>query len=84
MTEEIDETITDKDLGKLYENYMKFADKMADKYGIFAIAGVMMAQSLSLYKTILSEEDYHAMVDNISNSRDNVKSFNVEDEHVLH
>ena len=84
MTEQIDETISDKDLGKLYESYMKFADKMADKYGVFAIAGVMMAQSLSLYKTVLSEEDFNLMVDNISNSRDNVKSFDVDDEHVLH
>ena len=84
MTEEINETITDKDLGKLYENYMKFADKMADKYGVFAIAGVMMAQALSLYKTILSKEDYNLMVDNISDTRENVKSFDVDDEHVLH
>jgi hypothetical protein len=39
------------------------------------VAATMMAQALSLYKTVLNAEDYDRMVDSISDSRDKVKSF---------
>jgi hypothetical protein len=35
----------------------------------------MMAQALSIYKTALNDEEYNAIVDNISASRDQVKQF---------
>jgi hypothetical protein len=44
-----------------------------------AIAGIMTAQALSIYRTVLSEEDYNQMIDNISDSRDLVHSFQGHD-----
>jgi hypothetical protein len=39
------------------------------------VAAIMMAQALTIYKSAMSEEDYNRMVDNISSSRDKVKTF---------
>jgi 5-bromo-4-chloroindolyl phosphate hydrolysis protein len=39
------------------------------------VAAIMMAQALTIYKSALSEDEYNAIVDNISNSRDKVKRF---------
>jgi hypothetical protein len=35
----------------------------------------MMTQALTIYKSTMSEEDYNRIVDNISASRDKVKTF---------
>ena len=49
------------------------------------VAGVLAACSLSIYKSILKDDDYQAMIDEISKSRDSVGPFirtekaNVED-----
>jgi hypothetical protein len=37
------------------------------------IAGVLTAQAMVIYKTILSPEEFDLIVDNISDSRDKVK-----------
>ena len=37
-----------------------------------AIAAILMTQALSIYKTVLEEDEYEQMVDSISNSRDKV------------
>jgi hypothetical protein len=42
-----------------------------------AIAGVMVAQAMSMYRTLLSDEEYHKMINFISDNRDNVKTFEV-------
>jgi hypothetical protein len=39
------------------------------------VAAIMMAQSLTIYKSAMSEDDYNRMVDNISASRNKVKTF---------
>ena len=49
------------------------------------VAGVLAACSLSIYKSILKEEDYQHMIDEISKSRDMIGPFvrsekaNIED-----
>ena len=49
------------------------------------VAGVLAACSLSIYKSILKDDDYQAMIDEISNSRDSINPFirtekaNIED-----
>jgi hypothetical protein len=45
------------------------------------IAGVMMAQSLSLYKSVLSEEDYSSMVASILEKKDKVYTFTTRNLH---
>lgn len=39
------------------------------------VAGVLAACSLSIYKSILKDDDYQAMIDEISKSRDSVGPF---------
>ena len=39
------------------------------------VAGVLEACSLSIYKSILKDDDYQAMIDEISNSRDSINPF---------
>jgi hypothetical protein len=69
----------DKITAELYSNYMKFTETMSEKYDALAVAGVMAAQALSIYRTVLSEKDYNQIVDNISDSRDLVHTFQGHD-----
>ena len=57
------------------QQYLEFTDHMCSEHGPLEVAAVMMAQSLTIYKSALGEEEYNLMVDNISNSRNKVKAF---------
>jgi hypothetical protein len=48
---------------------------MLEDYKMIEIAGVMMTQALSLYRTSLTEEDYQLMVKSMYDRRDEVKTF---------
>jgi two-component SAPR family response regulator len=67
--------MTDDKLQRLYDNFLEFADHMCAEHGPMEVAGIMVAQALTIYKSALSEEDYNRMIDNISSSRDKVKTF---------
>jgi len=67
--------IDDDNLLKLYNEYLLFTDTQLADHNAMAVAGVMLAQALSIYKTAMNDEDYNRMVDNISESRDKVQSF---------
>lgn len=69
----------DKTTVELYDKYMKFTEKMSEDYDALAIAGIMTAQALSIYRTVMSEDEYNQMVDNISDSRDLVHTFQGHD-----
>lgn len=62
-------------LTDLYSKYLVFADEMAVDHNAMEIAAVMMAQAMSIYKTALSEEDFNNVIDVMSLSRQNVKTF---------
>ena len=62
-------------LTDLYSKYLTFADEMAVDHTAMEIAAVMMAQAMSIYKTALSEEDFNNVIDVMSLSRQNVKTF---------
>ena len=70
--------LADDDLGDLYSRYLLFADKMAVDHSALEIAAVMMAQAMSMYKTVLDSTDYNRMVDSIGHMRNDVKSFNTQ------
>lgn len=57
------------DLEKLYK---KIADMTANEEPLM-VAGIMMAQALSIYKTILNEEEFNRLTDHILNSTDDIK-----------
>ena len=63
------------DLQDLYNTYLEFTSEMVKQYGGMEVAAIMMAQSLSIYKTSLDEIDYNKIVDNMSSSREQVKKF---------
>lgn len=67
--------ITDDQLQELYSKNLEFVDTLCGEYGAMEVAGIMMAQSLTIYKSSLSEKEYNQIVDNISASRDRVKTF---------
>ena len=59
----------------LYAKYLQFTSVMLEDYKDIEIAGVMITQALSLYRTVLSEEDYQRMVKSIYERRNEVKTF---------
>ena len=67
--------MNDDKLQQLYNNFLEFADDMCTEHGPMEVAAIMMAQALTIYKSALSEEDYNRIVDNISSSRNKVKTF---------
>ena len=67
--------MTDEKLQRLYDNFLEFADHMCTENSPMEVAAIMMTQSLTIYKSALSEEEYNQMVDNISASRSKIKTF---------
>jgi hypothetical protein len=68
-------SMTEDRLQKLYNHYLEFTDHMVGEYDAMGVAGVMMAQALTIYRTSLSDQEYNLIVDAISASRDQVKKF---------
>jgi hypothetical protein len=67
-----DNETTDQ-LENLYQDYWTFHASMIDKdHSPLAIAAILMTQSLSIYKTILEEDEFNSIVDSISDKRDKV------------
>ncbi len=64
-----------KRLDDLYQKQWALTGVMLEDYRPLEVAGVMIAQALRIYKTVLSEEDFEKIVDSISNSRDKVEKF---------
>ena len=62
-------------LEQLYSNYLEFTDHMIGQYDPMEVAAIMMTQALSLYRTSMDEDEYNQMVDVISASRTQVKTF---------
>jgi len=72
-------SIVDKNphcLEDLYAKYLQFTAVMLEEYKDIEIAGTMIAQALSMYRTVLPEEDYQRMIKSIYERRNDVKSFN--------
>ena len=58
----------------LYEKYSKFTALMLEEHAPLDIAAIMTIISLSMYKTLLDKEGFEKMIDQISNSRNEVKT----------
>ena len=71
-------SITDKNqhsIEDLYAKYLQFTSVMLEDYKDIEIACVMITQALSMYKTVLPEEDYQRMTKSIYERRNDVKTF---------
>lgn len=64
---------TDIEIEDVYTKMQNFSIELALDSSIIAVAGVMMAQALTIYKTILSLEEYEMMCASIYESRGKVK-----------
>ena len=83
MNTDINNDATDQ-LENLYQDYWTFHATMIDKdHSPLAIAAILMTQALSIYKTVLEEDEYNAIVDSISDKRDRVTKL-TPDMGVLH
>ena len=60
---------------ELYAKYLQFTAVMLEDYKDIEIAGIMVTQALSMYRTVLPEEDYQRMVKSIYEKRNDVKTF---------
>lgn len=67
--------MSDDKLQQLYDNYLEFTDHMVGMHGSLSVAAVMMTQALSIYRSSMDEVDYNKMIDMISASRLQVKTF---------
>jgi hypothetical protein len=67
--------ISDKKLQRLYDQYLEFTVHMCVEHSPMEVAAIMMTQALSLYRTSMNEDEYNQMVDVISGSRTQIKTF---------
>ena len=65
----------DLNLQDLYSKYLQFTGVMLEDYNVLQIAGIMMTQALSLYRTAMPEEEYQLMVKAMYDRRDEIKTF---------
>jgi hypothetical protein len=60
---------------EVYKETLNMIDKLIADHDPLVIAGVMMAQSMSLYRSTLSEEEYSNVVESILEKKDKVYTF---------
>ena len=66
-------------IDELYQDYWAVHAQMISKgHSPLEIAAILVAQSMSIYKTVLDSKDYDKMVDDISKMRYNVKELTPE------
>ena len=60
---------------KLYQEYLTIhTTNIQAGHDPLEVAGILVAHALSIYKTVLSKEDYESIVDTISDSRDLIRT----------
>jgi hypothetical protein len=68
-----EENSLDSGLDELYHSYWEVHNEKMSSHSPLEIAAILMTQSLTIYKTVLDEDEYNRMVDSISDLRDQVK-----------
>jgi hypothetical protein len=63
----------DNTLEEIYAKLWTVITELSEHYEPLEVAGVMTAQAMTIYKTMLSPEEYEMMAETIYASRDNVK-----------
>ena len=59
---------------ELYQKYMAFNEVMLEEFDPIEIAAIMVVQGLSIYRTVLPEDQYQKMIESIYNKKDDVKT----------
>jgi hypothetical protein len=63
----------DNNLEEIYAKLWAVISELSENYQPLEVAGVMTAQAMTIYKSMLSPEEFDMMVETIYNSRDKVK-----------
>jgi hypothetical protein len=63
----------DNTLEEIYAKLWTVISEFPEHYEPLEVAGVMAAQAMTIYKTVLTPEEYELMAESIYNSRDKVK-----------
>ena len=71
----------DKKLQEAFDDLYRYVIIMGLKFNWQMIAATLVTIGLRIYKTVLTDEDYKAMTESISNSYDDVKEFKDETLH---
>jgi hypothetical protein len=64
----------DSGIEKLYQDYWAIHAEKLEKHAPLEVAAVLLAQAMSMYKTVLDHDDYNKMVDDIGRMRDQIKT----------
>lgn len=62
-------------IDEVYSTILNKIDNLLDEHDPLVIAAVMMAQSMAIYRTALSEEDYDTMIKSILGKRSEIEPF---------
>jgi len=73
------------EIEKLYKQYMEYhCENILSGHSNLAIAGILLSQALSIYRSSLSADDYDKMIDFIVDHKDEVKKIQEPNSDFLH
>ena len=75
----------EKELQDIYNKIFKQSIKHMQKYEPQMVAGTLMAIAIRLYRTNLSDDGFHQMLQTVLDSEEDVKSyFDVDEKETIH
>ena len=74
MDKEFDDDMDDE-VNILYAKNLVNIEKLIEDHDPLAVAGVMIAQAFSIYRTALSDEQYNEIIDEILKRKSAIKKF---------
>ena len=75
----------EKELQEIYNKIFKQSVYHMKKYEPQMVAGTLMAIAIRLYRTTLSDDGFHQMLQTVLDSEEDVKSyFNFDEKETLH
>ena len=77
--------VDDRKLNKAYDIIFEQVEKLT-KDGVepIVIAGTLMAQSMRLYRTVLSDDDFEKLMDTVFGKLDEIEPYEADDKTMLH
>ena len=74
----------DKELQDIYNKIFEQSVKHMKTYETQMVAGTLMAIAIRLYKTSLSDEGFHDMLQTVLDSEDDVRPYKDKDKETVH
>ena len=74
----------EKELQEIYDRIFKEAVDHMKTYEAQMVAGTLMAIAIRLYRTHLSDDGFHNMLQTIMNSEQEIKPYGDDDEETIH